>query len=469
MTETISQERLRGAAYLVVSQGVFVVSAYIINVVVLRRLGPVEAGVYGVVLTVLGAINIAQLQGVPQALSRAVAADPDDEGRLWRGASRIQTIGSLAAVVTCVALGFLLGVLLDDRRVTIGLLAAAISIPTYASFASFNGLLNGRHAFRTQGLLLTLYSLIRTVVIVGATIASGLYGAIVAFAVAPIVAMGMIWRGHRPHRSEAAAPWRELLAFSAASIGLALLLTALTSVDLLVVKGVVDDTAAGIYSAAQNIARVPYFMLLPAGQVLFPAMAELVAAGDDERLRRTVRRGVAGALTLLTPVVAILTGAARPTVDAVFGAKYLGAETAVELLVPAFGLLAVGATLAMVAAGVGRPRPAVAVAVVALVIQIGGGLLLAPDGGLRGAATATLVAAGVCLAGQALLVQRATGALVEPTRVARIVGAGLIPYLIATRAGSIVEVLLFGIVALAAYVALLFALRVAPELPRRGG
>ena len=69
---------LRGAATLSAAQGLYVLSGYVLNVVLARFLGPGSYGVYGVVLTLLTIVNLMQTQGVPQALSRV------DRGRRRR-------------------------------------------------------------------------------------------------------------------------------------------------------------------------------------------------------------------------------------------------------------------------------------------------------------------------------------------------------------------------------------------------
>ncbi len=88
--------------------------------------------------------------------------------------------------------------------------------------------------------------------------------------------------------------------FAVPNIGLALALTAIMSIDLLFVKGIIpDDAIAGIYAAAQNAARLTYFVIIPAGIVLFPAMAEAMASGDHARQRILVGDGIEGAVAVV--------------------------------------------------------------------------------------------------------------------------------------------------------------------------
>ena len=139
------------------------------------------------------------------------------------------------------------------------------------------------------------------------------------------------------------------------------------SVDLLFVKGIIpDDDIAGIYAAAQNAARLTYFVIIPAGVVLFPAMAEAIASRDQPRQRVLVADGIEGAITVVLLLVAVMAGARIPLLDLAFGSAYEGASTAFELLAPALGCLALAYTLASLMTGSGRPHPPMVVAASAL-------------------------------------------------------------------------------------------------------
>ncbi len=241
----------------------------------------------------------------------------------------------------------------------------------------------------------------------------------------------------------------------------------MTSIDVLIVKAaLVDDAAAGFYGAAQNLARVPYFLLLPAAQVLFPAMAESVATGDRGRLQRTVAAGLEASLAIVVPISAVLAAAPALAAEFVFGAEYVAAGPALRWLGPALGILALASTLATACAGMGHPRGPLAIAGVSMVLQIVLGFTLA-DRGIEGVAVATLTASCLCLLGQAALIRRYSGTLGSPRRLALIVGAGVVPFMVAQRATSPSMLFVAAFVGLIAYVAVLWALRVLPKPPRR--
>jgi O-antigen/teichoic acid export membrane protein len=459
---------LRGAAKLSLAQGMFVLAGYILNVVLARYLGPGPYGVYGVVVTLLTIVNLMQTQGVPQALSRAIAGG-SDEAAAWRAALHVQTVASAGGFLLLALSAPILASVLDDERLLQGLLIAALAVPSYALFATLGGVLNGRRDFATQARMNAVYAAARVVCVLGLAFTFQFAGAIAGFAIAPLIAFAAVVSS-RP-RGDGRAPfdWHALVRFALPNIGLALALTAIMSIDLLFVKGVIpDDATAGIYAAAQNAARLTYFVIIPAGIVLFPAMAEAMASGDRRRQRILVGDGIEGAIAVVLGIVAVMMGARVPLLDLAFGPAYEGAATAFELLAPALGFIALAYTLASLLTGSGHPHPPMRVAAAALALQLAIEYPLTSAYGMTGAALGTLTASVVCLIGQGVLVRARLGTFGEASRIARLVIAAGGAYAVASLASSRIDVLPFCAAASVAYVALVVALRVVPRRLRRG-
>jgi PST family polysaccharide transporter len=242
------------------------------------------------------------------------------------------------------------------------------------------------------------------------------------------------------------------------------------SVDLLLVEGIVaDDTTTGRYAAAQNLARITYFLLLPAGAVLFPAVATTVAGADPSRLRTVVADGIEGAAALAVPVCAVVAGAGDELLQLVFGSAYAGAGDVLLLLGPALGLLSVAATLGAVIRGAGHGRSPMLVALAALACGLVAGVPLTAAFDARGAAAATLLSATLCLAGQGALVARLVGSFLDLRRLAIVVAAGAACFAVAAQASSPLAAVPIVPAALLLDAALVVAFRAVPRVLRRAG
>ena len=86
---------------------------------------------------------------------------------------------------------------------------------------------------------------------------------------------------------------------------------------------------------------------------------------------------------------------------------------------------------------------------------------------MSGAALGTLIAAAVCLAGQAVLVRSNFGSLGDPSRLLRLVVAAVAAFGVASLASSKVNVLPICLAATAVYIGLVIVLRVVPRRLRR--
>ncbi len=458
---------LRGAATLSAAQGLFVVAGYILNVVLARFLGPGPYGAYGVVISLLTIVNLMQTQGVPQALSRSIAGGSNEAGA-WRAALHVQAVASTGGLVLLIVSAPVLASVLHDDRLLAGLTIAALAVPSYALFATIGGVLNGRRDFVNQAKMNAVYAAARVVCVLGLAVAFKFSGAIAGYAIAPLIAfVAVVARRPRGDR-DVEFDWRPLVRFALPNIGLALALTAIMSIDLLFVKGLIaNDDTAGIYAAAQNAARLTYFVIIPAGIVLFPAMAEAMASGDRIRQRILVGDGIEGAVAVVLVIVAVMAGARVPLLDLAFGNAYEGASTAFELLAPALGCLALSYTLASLLTGSGHPHPPMVIAAAALLVQVVVEYPLTHAYGMTGAALGTLIAAGACLAGQIIVVRWRLGTFADLTRLARLLLAGGGAFAVASLASSRADVLPICVAATAAYVVMVMAMRVVPRRLRR--
>ena len=129
------------------------------------------------------------------------------------------------------------------------------------------------------------------------------------------------------------------------------LIAVLQNIDVIVVKHVAEESAAGAYAAAAVVAKGIIWLAVGLGLYLLPEAARRTRMGIDARpvLVRTL------ALTAFTAVPAILlyTVAAEPLLAAVFGEEYGQAAGALPWLALAMSLLAVRVPVRAVPAGAG--------------------------------------------------------------------------------------------------------------------
>lgn len=183
--------------------------------------------------------------------------------------------------------------------------------------------------------------------------------------------------------------------------------------DLVLVAGLLDLRAAGVYFVAVRVSEVVSQVATSASAFLFPQVAAQ-AEHRDTRVTEQVTR-----LTLITVVLggAILALVAEPLLALAFGAEFVPGTGAVRLTLLAMVPLTLTRLLAGDLKGRGRPGTVSWAAFVGLLATIALDVLLIPQLGIAGAALASLLSYGLGAAFLLLAYRRITGSG----------GSGLVP------------------------------------------
>ena len=100
----------KGLVYLTISSGIFVVAGYVVNLWLGRFLGPVNYGIYGVVISLMTMVNLVQSAGLPNAVSKYIAEDESNaEGILAKGLT-LQIVATITITFIYLSTIILIGV-----------------------------------------------------------------------------------------------------------------------------------------------------------------------------------------------------------------------------------------------------------------------------------------------------------------------------------------------------------------------
>lgn len=379
----------RGTVLVTAASALFVLSGYVLNVFLGRTLGPADYGLFGVVIGLMSVLNAVQGASFPQAVAKFTVEQPESSDEILAAGIAVQlVVGTIMGVAIFLFADALAGLLGDDGLV-VPLRIMALALPPYSLFMLLLGYSGGRGQYSRQALMLSAYAIAKAAIAVGLSIVLGLAGAIAGYVLAALVALPM--SGIRTLPTRRLAPLGPMLRYSLPLILIALVSIGHLNLDLFLVKGLVAGAEeSGYYTAAQSIARVPYFLTTGFAIILLPAVAR-AAAGDPRRARGVVRDALRIGFLIVAPLAALLTGGADDIVQLLYTDAYEPATPALILLSPAMGCFALSALLTSLLAGVGRA---------ALALLAGGaglmstGLLcfvLVGSDGIVGAGIATLL------------------------------------------------------------------------------
>ncbi|WP_217914368.1 oligosaccharide flippase family protein [Miltoncostaea marina] len=280
---------VRGGALLFAAMVIANATNYGFTIIAGRVLGPAEYGVLTALLVLVMLIQL-PLASVQMAVSREVAHRAAS-GREIDAAALVGRLLRMAGVATAVmAVAFVAAMAPLSHMLQIdGLGPMAITglclLPTVATVVLM-GDLQGLQRYGSLSAAVALPPVLRLAMFAAlVALGASLYGALLATAVAAIAGLAAAaWWARHTLRAKVAEIHVDSVAFLRylAPVALGVLaVTALTNIDVLVVKGRLSPEDAGIYGAASNLAKLA--VLLPSAiiGVLFPRVAARVARGED--------------------------------------------------------------------------------------------------------------------------------------------------------------------------------------------
>ncbi len=391
----------KGTAAIFAAKIFFLGAGYALYLSLSRLLTPEQFGVYGVLFAVVSLINMVLINGTLQTVSHFVASNPDGQGAVRRRAFLYQAVFALPALGLWLLVAPLVAGFFHDPDFVPLLRGATLITFVYAFYAINVGYLNGTRAFARQAALDVSFATLKVSAIVFLVyIGWGIPGVIACFAGAAItiLAISFFVVGRTGRGRPVELPVRDFSSFAVKVLTVALFLNFVLNADIFLLKRLAPEESsnllAGYYTAAQSIARIPYFLLVTASLVMFPTIAKL--RGDAPAVRKERADVSSRAITMVMGLVAGTCAVAMPIapriVNFLYPEEYAPAADALTWLLPGMGVLAIMSLAISMISGAGRPGISTLYLAVTLVVQALVATALIPSYGIVGAAVGTTVA-----------------------------------------------------------------------------
>jgi O-antigen/teichoic acid export membrane protein len=418
----------RGTFLLMAAQGVLMLSGYALNVFLARHFGPEQYGVYGVVMAVLVWVELFVINGVPTAMQKFLAETPARAAAWIRLGRRMQLGYALLILALFVATVPLIGANFDDPNFKKFLWIAALDILLYGLYWFYLGVHSGLHRFESQATIIASYGLSKVtccigLILLGTGIDGALIGNFLGSAAGLVIGAALLQRAHLPQTNEA-EHYSSLIKFAVPIVLYTLSNNALLYIDLIFVKKFLPPVAAGHYTAAATIARVPYFIFLGLTATVLPALSRTLAQEDLEASRRLLRQTLRLLFGLLIPVLALVLANAAEIVELLYTAVYDHSTPILRLLILGIAMYTLLVVLSTIMSADGYANRALQINLFAAVMDILLCLLLVPKCGTQGAALATLLAATVGTFVAGILVLKRFGSILPWGSLLRAIIAG---------------------------------------------
>jgi len=382
----------KGTLYLMIANGTFALAGYLIHFGLGRYLGPVDYGIFGVILSLTNVLNTILTTGFPQSAAKYIAEDNARLRGITREANRIQLTIGLSLFALYFGLAGVIARWLNDPSLTPYIRISAVVIPTYALCGMYSGYLNGLRWFDKQAISILGHTfakvaLVFTLVLIG----FGVKGAIAGYSLAAFIAFLLAWRFLRKvEKSHMSFGWNKLARFGVLATLFATMFFLLMNIDLFAVKALgVGGSEVGYYTAASTISKAPYTLFAGLAITLFPTISRVTSLNDTKATRNYIRQSMRYMLLLLIPSVVMISATSSDLITVVYSSRYIGAAAPLSILVFGLGLLSMFLVLANIIMSSGKPGIAMMLALLLLGIDIVLNILLVSSGGIVGAAWAT--------------------------------------------------------------------------------
>jgi O-antigen/teichoic acid export membrane protein len=426
----------RPVIQLLMARTVFLASGMVVSIILARALGPVEFGIYGVVISVLTWTQLLLNGGIPGATAKLLAERPERAASIEQTARAVLISGGLslfaAGWVAAPGLARLLGIpsAADVLRV------ALLDLPLMAAYFAWQGTLYGHARFSLLALGLVVHTLLKLVgIVLLAFLGLSVTGAILAQVAASAGVLVYLFAVVPPPRAmptfELARPMLTM-ALPLSLYAMALQIHVNLGLWLLSAAGTADD-ARGFFVAALNVSRALSVVQAVVSGVVFASMSRALAQRQEATARRHLEDGARFALLLIAPAAALLSVDADRVVILLFGPGYAPAGAILRWQLVTFALLPLLDLCFMALAADGRPvYPAwLLAALIAPAVVLC--LALANSHGGAGAAAAQAIVVAIATAFAALAAWRRFRTLVAPLTLLRVGSATALTALLSAQ------------------------------------
>jgi O-antigen/teichoic acid export membrane protein len=399
LPEPVPSVGARGTIQLLAGRGFLIFSGYLVSIILARGLGPVEYGVYGVILSVLVWMETLGNAGIPAATAKLI---PLHEGQ----ASAVEQAARIHLLIVSLVIFTLCWFLAPSLARVFGIPAGAtlfrvaiLDIPFSGLYFAYQGVFYGHQRFGALSLCFIVYSLTKLFGIATLFVLQlSVLGALVVNLVATAGALIYLVIKSPPTCSLPSGALLGSMLRAALPLGVCLLSTQLLlSVDLWSLKSLWSGGGEliGIYVAAINVSKILLIVPSVIAGILFARLSWALARHDEALARSCIQEAGRLALIILMPSCTLIALHSETIMVLIYSSVYAAGGILLSLQVIAFGLLAFFDISFNALMASGKAGQSAGILLVLVPVAFALNLVLIPKFGAMGAASSLLIT--ICL------------------------------------------------------------------------
>jgi stage V sporulation protein B len=432
-----SRRVARGTLLLMNGRMLLFTSGYLVTILLARGLGPIEYGIYGVILSVLLWIEHIGDFGIPEAAAKLIPED-DDRAPTIQNTTQTLLVTVFLLLFICSwlaapAFARLFGIPEGSSLFRV----AILDIPFTGIYFAYQGILTGHRNFRAISTGLVVYGLTKLAgVSVALLLGLSIFWALIVNVLGTIGALLFLAISISPKIFRPSFVHSRIILCLAFPIALLVLASQiLWNLDLwsLKVFGSVKPETIGAYVAALNLARVPAMAFCAVNGVVLPSLSMALAQQDSAITRRYVHGAGRFLWVTLLPSCMLVALTAEDLMALIFSTRYSVGASFLILQVFAFALLGVTQTFSEMLIAFGKPYLLAGVTLLHIPIALLLNFILIPQFGATGASAALALTALLLASITGLLAFRHLGTLMERSTFVNVVMATALMALLSTQ------------------------------------
>lgn len=325
----------KNMSWLLISQIIASVCAFIWTVLMARYLGVSRYGIIGFAISLTGILAVTVDFGISIHIIRHISTDYESAPKYLGNAIPLKSIFAIGTFILTLIILILMKT--NEITITITLLFTIEMI-----IKSFVGLINGSfQAFeegKYQGISNTLLNVILLIFIL-ITIFSdfGLYGIAISYILANTIALTYTYIAFKNHITQPKFEFDKKFckSITMASIPFALgaiLYNVYYSIDAVMLTALVGDYATGIYNATYKLISVLTLFYSVYGAVIFPVMSKFYK-NDEKLLVISFEKSIKYLMLVIIPLALGTMFYSSDIINLIYGHKYDAASSVLSILI----------------------------------------------------------------------------------------------------------------------------------------